>query len=324
MSKVKYRYNPETLSYDKIEKGFNYYIRQAVIYTLFAGVIATAVFYLYPIFIQSPTEKRVLRENQQLLAQYDLMNKKLEQIEMVLEDIEMRDENVYRVIFQADSIPSSIRRAGFGGVNRYEHLESMDNADIVINTAKRLDIVMKQLYVQSTSFDEVIDLAKRKEEMLRCTPAIMPISNRDLKRTASGWGYRIHPIFKTKKFHFGMDFTAPIGTEIYATGDGVVSKVTKEQRGYGKRVEIDHGFGYTTLYAHMSEFNVRKGQKVKRGDVIGYVGNSGTSTGPHLHYEVHVRNKRVNPQHYYFKEDFTAEEYERMIQISSNSNQTFD
>ena len=324
MSKVKYRYNPETLSYDKIEKGYKYYISQSLVYFLFAIVVATSVFYLYPFFIQSPQEKRVIRENQQLLAQYDVMNKKLDQLELVLDDIEMRDENVYRVIFQADSIPNSIRRAGFGGVNRYEHLESMDNADLVINTAKRLDIVMKQLYVQSTSFDEVIDLAKRKEEMLRSTPAIMPISNSDLKRTASGWGYRIHPIYKTKKFHWGMDFTAPIGTEIYATGEGVISKITNEHRGYGKRIEIDHGFGFKTLYAHMNEFNVKKGQKVKRGDVIGYVGSTGTSTGPHLHYEVHVRGKKQNPQFYYFKEDFTAEEYDRMIQISSNSNQTFD
>lgn len=324
MSKVKYRYNPETLSYDKIEKGYKYYISQSLTYFIFTLVIGTTVFYLYPYFIQSPQEKRVLRENQQLLAQYDVMNKKLDQLELVLEDIEMRDENVYRVIFQADSIPNSIRRAGFGGVNRYEHLESMDNAELVINTSRRLDIVMKQLYVQSTSFDEVIDLAKRKEEMLRSTPAIMPIANRDLKRTASGWGNRIHPVFKTKKFHWGMDFTAPIGTEIYATGEGVISKITNERRGYGKRIEIDHGFGFTTLYAHMSEFNVKKGQKVKRGDVIGYVGNTGTSTGPHLHYEVHVRGKKQNPQFYYFKEDFTAEEYDRMIQISANSNQTFD
>ncbi|MCG8377282.1 MAG: M23 family metallopeptidase, partial [Chlorobiales bacterium] len=244
--------------------------------------------------------------------------------ELVLEDIELRDENIYRTIFQADSIPNSIRRAGFGGVNRYKHLESMDNAEMVISTAKRLDIVMKQLYVQSTSFDEVISLAKRKEEMLRCTPAIMPISNRDLTRTASGWGYRLHPIYKDRRFHWGMDFSAPIGTDIYATADGKITKITTEKTGYGKRIEVDHGFGYKTLYAHLDNFNVKKGQKVKRGDVIGYVGNTGGSTAPHLHYEVHVKGKKVNPHHYYFQEDFTAEQYDKMIQISSNSNQTFD
>lgn len=324
MSKVKYRYNPETLSYDKINKGYKYYSSRASIYFLFVLLVGMLTYVIYPYVFKSPVEKRLERENQQLLSQYDIMNKKLDQLELVLEDIELRDENIYRTIFQADSIPNSIRRAGFGGVNRYQHLEGMDNAELVSSTAKRLDIVMKQLYVQSTSFDEVIGLAMRKEEMLRATPAIMPIANNDLKRTASGWGYRIHPIYKVKKFHEGMDFSAPIGTDIYATADGKVTKITKEKTGYGKRIEIDHGFGYKTLYAHMDQFNVKRGQKVKRGDVIGYVGNTGGSTAPHLHYEVHVKGKKVNPQHYYFKEDLTAEQYDKMIQISSNSNQTFD
>ncbi|WP_430814085.1 M23 family metallopeptidase [Carboxylicivirga sp. RSCT41] len=324
MSKVKYRYNPETLSYDKIDKGFKYYGSRASIYSLFVLLVGMLSFFIYPHIIESPVEKRLKNENKQLLSQYDIMNKKLDQLELVLEDIELRDENIYRTIFQADSIPNSIRRAGFGGVNRYQHLEGMDNAELVTSTAKRLDIVMKQLYVQSTSFDEVIGLAMRKEEMLRCTPAIMPIANNDLKRTASGWGYRIHPIYKVKKFHEGMDFSAPIGTDIYATADGKVTKITTEKTGYGKRIEIDHGFGYKTLYAHLDKFNVKRGQKVKRGDIIGYVGNTGGSTAPHLHYEVHVKGKKVNPQHYYFKEDLTAEQYDKMIQIASNSNQTFD
>ena len=182
---------------------------------------------------------------------------------------------------------------------------------------------MKQLYVQSRSFDEIIDLAQRKEEMIRCIPAIQPISNKDLKRTASGWGMRLDPIYKTNKFHEGLDFSAPIGTEIYVTGDGVVKTVHKSAIGYGNYVEVDHGFGYTTLYAHMSEFKVRVGQKVKRGEVIGFVGNTGKSTGPHLHYEVRIKGKAVNPTHYFFQ-DLTPEEYEEMIRISSNSNRTFD
>nr|WP_321405496.1 M23 family metallopeptidase [uncultured Carboxylicivirga sp.] len=324
MSKVKYRYNPETLSYDRIQKGFNYYFTRISIYLTSFLILGVILYFVYPYIFESPKEKRQAREIQQLLSQYDIMNKKLDQVESVLEDIELRDENIYRSIFQADSIPKTIRRAGFGGVNRYEHLEDMDNKELVTKTARRLDIVMKQLYVQSTSFDEVIELAKQKDEMIRSIPAIMPISNNDLRRTASGWGYRIHPIYKVRKFHYGMDFTAPTGTEVYATGDGVVSKITNEVRGYGKRVEIDHGFGYTTLYAHMNEFNVRMGQKVKRGEVIGYVGNTGTSTASHLHYEVIEKGRKVNPQHYYFKEELTAEQYDRMIQISSNSNQTFD
>jgi murein DD-endopeptidase MepM/ murein hydrolase activator NlpD len=159
--------------------------------------------------------------------------------------------------------------------------------------------------------------------MLRCTPAIQPISNKDLKRTASGWGWRIDPIYKVKKFHEGMDFAAPEGTEIYSTGDGVVKRMISSHGGYGNHLEIDHGFGYSTLYAHMEKFNVKVGQKLKRGDVIGFVGNSGKSTGPHLHYEVRIKNRPVNPSHYYFQ-DLNADQYEEMIQISANSNQTFD
>lgn len=278
----------------------------------------------YTYFLDSPKEKRLKRENQQLISQYEFMNQKVDQIEVVLNDLQMRDENIYRVIFEADSIPASIRKAGFGGVNRYEHLYGMSNEKLVVNTAKKLDVVMKQLYVQSKSFDEIIELAQRKDEMLKCIPAIMPISNRDLTRTASGWGWRIHPVYKIKKFHTGMDFSAPTGTDIYATGDGVVKAVTTSFSGYGKHIIIDHGFGYESLYAHMSEFKVKVGQKVKRGDIIGLVGNTGTSTAPHIHYEVHLKKERVNPQLYYFQEDLTAEEYDRMIEISTNSNQTFD
>ncbi len=323
MAKVKFRYNPETLSYDKIETGFKYYFRKVLFYFFFGGVLGLVYFFAYSYLIDSPKEKRLLRENTRLTTQIEIISKRLDETVKVLDDIQRRDENIYRVIFQADSIPNSIRKAGFGGVNRYEGLEDLESADLVISTAKKLDVIMKQTYIQSKSFDEIEDLAKRKEEFLRCTPAIMPISNKDLKRTASGWGYRIHPIYKTRRFHSGMDFTAPTGTEIYATGDGTIKRITREKTGYGNRIEVDHGFGYVTLYAHLSEFNVRKGQKVKRGDVIGFVGSTGTSTAPHLHYEVHVKNRKVNPSHYYFN-DLSADEYEEMINISSNSNQTFD
>ena len=190
-------------------------------------------------------------------------------------------------------------------------------------TAKKLDVTMKQLYVQSKSFDEIIELAVRKDEILKATPAIMPISNNDLKRTASGWGWRIDPVYKIRKFHEGMDFTAPVGTEVYATGDGVIESTNREFTGYGNNIRINHGFGYSTLYAHLNAFNVKIGQQVKRGDIIGYVGNTGKSTGPHLHYEVHVRTSPVDPRNYYYQ-DLTADQYGEMISISSNSNQTFD
>jgi murein DD-endopeptidase MepM/ murein hydrolase activator NlpD len=177
--------------------------------------------------------------------------------------------------------------------------------------------------VQSVSYDEIIDLARNKEKMLASIPAIQPISNKDLTRTASGWGYRIHPIYKIRKFHYGMDFTAPTNTEVYSTGDGTIEVLNKSRRGYGNKIIVNHGFGYKTLYAHLNSFNVKQGQKVKRGDVIGYVGSTGLSTAPHLHYEVHLNNKKVNPVNYYFN-DLTPEEYDRMVEISLKSGQTFD
>ncbi len=323
MANVKYKYNPDTLSYDKMETGFKYYFSKIAYLFLLGGVIGFAYFVAYVYLLDSPRERQLSRENSQLLTNYEIMSKKLDMVEKVLSDVQQRDENIYRVIFQTDSIPNSIRLAGFGGVNRYESLEDLDNSKIAIQTAKKLDIIMKQLYVQSKSFDEIIDLAVRKDELLRVTPSIMPIANNDLKRTASGWGWRIDPVYKIRKFHEGMDFTAPIGTDVYASADGVIASIRKEYTGYGNNIRINHGFGYTTLYAHLSGFNVKEGDAVKRGDIIGFVGNTGKSTGPHLHYEVHVRNSPVDPRNYYYS-DLTAEQYEEMISISSNSNQTFD
>ncbi len=324
MAKTHYKYNPETLSYTAVKHGLRYYFRRFMFHVALSLVTSVALFFVYLYFFDSPQEKSLRRENQQLLSQYELMNRKLDQVEDVLDDLCMRDENIYRVIYEADSIPQSVRKAGFGGINRYETLESLTNSEIVIATAKRLDIIAKQLYVQSVSFDEIIGLVRRNNELIECMPGIMPINNRDLTRTASGWGWRVHPIYKIKKFHTGMDFSAPSGTEIYATGSGRVIEVKSAFSGYGKSVKIDHGFGYVTLYAHMSKFNVKPGQTVKRGDVIGYVGSTGTSTAPHLHYEVIHKNQKVNPQFYYFQEDLSADEYERMIDISTNSNKTFD
>ena len=290
----------------------------------FGMVVSIGLFFIYMNLFDSPKEKRLKREQHELLAQYEQMSRRLGQIEEVLDDIHSRDENIYRVIYEADSIPVSVRKAGFGGINRYKDMESLPNSKLVMETAKKLDIVSRELYVQSKSFDEIISLVNRNNDMLRCIPAIMPINNKDLTRTASGWGWRIHPVYKIKKFHEGMDFSAPIGTEVYATGDGTVSVVETSYSGYGKHVKINHGFGYESIYAHMSKFNVKVGQKVKRGDVIGYVGSTGISTGPHLHYEVVKKGQKVNPQLYYFQEDLDPDDYERMIEISTNSNRTFD
>jgi murein DD-endopeptidase MepM/ murein hydrolase activator NlpD len=323
MAKTKYKYNPHTLTYEKIKLSSWEKIRRALTYlSVFIFVSIGIVIISYNIF-SSPKELMQAREIEYLKDNYKRLNKELAETEKVLRDIEDRDDNIYRVIFEAEPVASSIRAAGVGGVNRYNDLEGYVNEDMVINTSKRLDQISKQLYVQSKSYDEVIDLATNKELMLASIPAIQPIPNKNLKRMASGFGYRIHPVYKTRKLHTGMDFTSPTGTEIYATGDGTVVSVKKSRRGYGMHVEIDHGYGYITLYGHMSKFNVREGQKVKRGEVIGYVGNTGTSTAPHLHYEVIKDGKKINPINFYFN-DLSPEEYDKMIEISSSANQSFD
>ncbi|HKJ42094.1 MAG TPA: M23 family metallopeptidase [Sunxiuqinia sp.] len=323
MAKVKYKFNPETLSYDKVERNLKTNINRILLFFSASLVLAVILVVVFLQFYETPQMRSLKRENQRLLTQYELMGKNLGNVQKVLDDLQQRDDNLYRVVFEADPIPTSVRKAGFGGVNKYAHLESMDNADLVINTARKLDVVSKEAYIQSKSYDEVLKLAKNKEKMLASIPAIMPISNRDLKRTASGWGFRIDPVYKIRKFHYGMDFSAPIGTEIYATGDGVVNEVRTARGGFGRWIVIDHGFGYETLYGHMSKFNVKVGQHVKRGSVIGFVGNAGKSTGPHLHYEVHKKGRAVNPQYFYFK-DLTPQEYDKMIAISSNMGQSYD
>lgn len=296
---------------------FMLYFSVSVILAVFYGAAFTYLF-------DSPKEKVLKRENTQMRLQYEILSKDLAKVENVLAHLQETDDNLYRTIFEAEPIPTSLREGGVGGVNRYEELEGYDNSRIVIETAVRLDRIKKKTYVQSRSFDDLIALASEKEEMLRSIPAIMPISNMDLKRTASGWGYRIHPIYKIRKFHWGMDFTAPTGTEIYATGDGTISRIRSSKRGFGNHIIIDHGFGYQTLYAHMNRFNnLRVGQKVKRGDIIGYVGNSGLSTAPHLHYEVQLNGKKVDPANYYFN-DLSPQEYERMIELAMRSGQSFD
>ena len=323
MAKVKYRYNPDSLSYDRIEKSFGKKLLVLISYLVVIFTAAIILNLLYSGFFNTPKEKRLLRENNQLLFQYELLNDKVSSLESVLSDIEKRDDNIYRTIFNAEPIPRSVRDAGFGGVNRYEYLEGFNQSNVVIETAKKLDKITKAVYVQSKSYDEIIGLALNREDQLASLPAIQPISNKDLTRTASGWGFRIHPIYKILKFHYGMDFTAPTGTEIYATGDGRIITVEWSRRGYGNQIIIDHGYGYKTMYAHLSDFNVRLGQEVKRGDVIGYVGNTGLSTAPHLHYEVYMNNKKVNPINYYFN-DLSPEEFNRMIELSMHSGQTFD
>ncbi len=323
MAKTKYKYNPESLSFDLIKLSFRE--RFLRLFAYFIGSVLLAVVYggLFTAIVDFPKEKALKREIAQMQLQYDRINRDMSNVEKVLAHLQENDDNLYRTIFEAEPIAASLRGVGIGGVNRYEELEGYDNSTVVIETAIRLDKIRKKVYVQSKSFDELKAMASEKEEMLRRIPAIQPISNKDLKRTASGWGYRIHPIYKIRKFHWGMDFTAPTGTEIYATGDGTIKQVIKSRRGYGLHIVIDHGYGYTTTYAHMNRFNVKQGQKIKRGDVIGFVGSTGLSTAPHLHYEVALNGKKVDPANYYFN-DLTPDEYERMIELSMRSGQSFD
>jgi len=323
MAKIKYYYDTKTLSYKPIKLNSGEKIRGYFIFFLSSILLSFFILLIFYQFFDSPKEKRLKLEIQNLTSQYKVINDDMKQVEKVLDEIQERDDNIYRVIFEADPIPNSIRKQGFGGINRYEKLLGLSNSELMINTSKKIDQLTKQLYLQSKSFDEVIDLAKNKSNMLASIPAIQPVANKDLKRMASGYGYRIHPIYKTRKMHYGMDFSAKTGTEIYATGDGIVSKIKRSKRGYGNYVKINHGFGYETLYAHMSKYIVKRGQKVKRGEIIGYVGNSGISTAPHLHYEVRKDNKKINPMNFYYN-DLSPEEYEKMLEISLQSNQSLD
>jgi hypothetical protein len=323
MAKHKYKFNPESLSYIRVTRSTKQKLIRFLTY--FSASIVLAIIYelLFSSFFDSPVEKGLKRQISELKVNYELINNQLGTVENLLTDLQKRDDNIYRTIFEAEPIHSSVREAGIGGTNRYKELEKLENSEIVIGVKSNLDKIMKKIYVQSISYDKIIDLAKNKERMLASIPAVMPLSNKDLTRTASGWGFRIHPIYKIRKFHFGMDFTAPVGTDIYATGDGVVEEMESSKRGYGNKLIINHGFGYKTIYCHLNGFNAKPGQTVHRGDIIGFVGNTGLSTAPHLHYEIELNGNKVNPVNYYFN-DLSASEYEKMIEISLNSGQTFD
>lgn len=323
MANIKYHFNTHTLKYEQVIVSWKKRLLRWFGWLSTAVVFGALIMLFAYNFFDSPKEKRLKRELEETSYQLEILKQRTEQVEEVLKDIQERDNTIYRVIFETEPIPASVREAGYGGVDRYNKLRDYYDADLVIDVTKRVDKISKQLYVQSKSFDEVWDLVKNKAAMISAIPAIQPVANKDLTRVASGYGWRIHPIYKTEKMHTGMDFTAPIGTEIHATGNGTVSKVEMDGRGYGNNVIINHGYGYETLYGHMSKILVRPGQKVSRGDLIGFVGNTGSSTGPHLHYEVRKNGDPVNPVNFYYN-DLSPEEYARMLEISSKAGQAFD
>ena len=325
MSKVKYYFDAETLSYRPI-KATN--INRIINFLLFVlssfsfGLICLLIL-LNSDILNTPSEIAQKRTIQNYELQFDILNKKLSQLELVVANVEERDNNLYRVYFEASPIPEEQRYAGFGGVNRYRDLEGYDNSELIINTTKRLDILTKQTVVQSRSLDEIERLAANKSELIAAIPTIQPIKNKDLTRVASGFGYRIDPFTKKRRFHYGMDFTAKRGTPVYATGNGIVKRADNRSSGYGRHIRIDHGFGYVSLYAHLTKYNVRRGQKVKRGDIIGYVGNTGRSAGPHLHYEILKDNKKINPLNFYYG-NLSPKEFEALLSQSKQENQSLD
>ncbi|MCF1192529.1 M23 family metallopeptidase [Mangrovimonas sp. AS39] len=323
MSKVKYYYDPETLSYRKIERKKRRTFKYISVFLLASALFGFLSVFISSQYIESPKERALKRELSNLQLQYQLINKKMNEAEAVLSSIEDRDNNIYRLYFEANPIPEEQRRAGFGGINRYKDLEGFNNSKLIIETNKRLDILQKQIVVQSKSLDEIAKLAEEKEKLLAAIPAIQPVRNEDLRRMASGYGVRSDPFTKARKMHWGMDFSAPRGTPIYATGDGVVTRADNRATGYGNHIEIDHGYGYVTIYGHLYKYNVKKNQKVKRGDLIGFVGSTGRSEAPHLHYEVHKDGERINPINFYYG-SLTAEEFDELLQHASMENQSLD
>jgi murein DD-endopeptidase MepM/ murein hydrolase activator NlpD len=329
MSKTKYYFDKDNLEFIPIKRtNLNklYNLLLFLISSIIFGVFIT-VLLLNTEFIDTPQELVQSREIKNYELQLKVLNKKLEQVESTLANVEKRDNNLYRVYFEASPIPEAQRKMGFGGINRYDYLNGYENSDLIIGTTERIDILTKELVIQSKSLDEIELLAKNKESLLSSIPTIQPISNSDLKRMASGFGWRTDPFTKKRKRHWGMDFSAERGSPIYATGDGKISRADNRAAGFGNHIRIDHGFGYVSIYAHLDlvqeKFSVRKGDKVKRGDIIGYVGSSGRSVAPHLHYEITKDGKKLNPINFYYG-SLSPGEFEILITQASQENQSLD
>ena len=325
MSKTKYYFDSDNLEFVPIKNTLGnriYRLSLFLISSVIFGAFITVILFNTD-FVNTPKEIVQEREIDNYELQLKVLNKKLEQVESTLANIEKRDNNLYRAYFEASPIPEDQRKAGFGGINRYDYLEGFESSDLIVNTTERLDILTKELVIQSKSLDEIELLAKNKESLLSSIPSIQPVNSSALRRMASGYGYRIDPFTKARRMHFGMDFSAKRGTPIYATGDGTVSRADSRAAGFGKHVRIDHGFGYVTIYAHMDRYVVVKGDKVKRGDLIGYVGSSGRSVAPHLHYEIVKDGVKINPINFY-SGSLSPAEFEELVKVASQENQSLD
>lgn len=323
MSKQKYKYNPDSLSYEAVNVSVGRKILRVLLWIAPSVVFGLILAFFFTQRINSPKEKQLQSELNANAKELSRIQEDIALANQVLDVIESRDEDLYRAALYAEKFPDELRQMGTGGSEKYAYLSGMTNGELIRTTSEQVDKLEKRLNAQSISFRELLELAKGKEKLLACVPAIQPVRNTDLKKRISGFGFRIDPVYKTRRMHTGMDFTAPRGTDVYATGDGVVELVERKRWGYGKSIVINHGFGYKTRYAHLSAFKVKQGQKVKRGELIGLIGSSGKSTGPHLHYEVIQNGKKVNPIGYYHS-DLTPEQYETLLEMSENSYKSLD
>lgn len=322
--KDKFIYNTQTLSYEKIVVTWQQRLLQIIEYGTAVLVVSIVLVLLHNKFFPTAKEAALEREIDQIELQYAQLVDEMDSYSKIMDNYRQRENNVYRMVFEMEPMDEYVWESGVGGSDKYEKFKNFRSKDIMTEAAGKVDKLGRQLAMQSQSLDEIRDMAGEKEEMLNSIPSIRPIGKLSRRiKLYSGYGMRIHPIHKIKKMHYGIDFTAPKGTPIYATGNGRIHKVTKSRSGYGNRVVIDHSYGYKTMYAHMKDINVKRGQKVKKGDVIGTVGNTGTSTAPHLHYEVLHKGKKINPIHFCL-DGLTPEEYNEMLDMASVVNQSFD
>ena len=320
MEQSQFKFNPEDLNYRKLDDSLGARTWRIVIYVAAVVVIAVLLNVVYSLFFDTPRERQIRRENELLLEEYEVLSERKRMVDTVMQEVEQIDRDIYRVIFETEPVQPNVRQAS--GMT-YQNLLLTGDEEIVNGSAQKLDSMITQINRSKSIYDMLMIKGENHPEMLPTLPAIQPIENRDLTLIASGFGYRIHPIYKIPKMHTGIDFSAPVGTPVYATGDGVVKTVIRSERGLGNQIIIAHGFGYTTLYASMDELNVRQGAEVKRGDQIGTVGDTGLSVAPRLHYEVHLNGEARNPINYFFLE-LSPGDYDRLILISMRSGQSFD
>jgi murein DD-endopeptidase MepM/ murein hydrolase activator NlpD len=323
MKKIKYYYNTNTLRYEKLEVPLRVKLLRVFGFIAAAFVTAFLISYFAFQFIGSPNEKLLRAQNERLQDRYEDLSDKVKEMEGQMKELEKRDNNVYRSIFEASPIPDSARAREIENRIELATVEGMGNNELFSSLVNTMNNLSSRIKIQSGSYNQVDGLIKNKENLLAHTPAIQPVSNKELTRIASGFGYRIDPIYKTTKMHAGIDFTAPSGTPIYATADGTVKLAGNTANGYGNHVVINHGYGYETLYGHMVRVKARPGQQVKRGEVIGWVGSTGKSTGPHCHYEVHKGGNRIDPV-YFFYNDLSPDQFDRLLKQAAASNQSLD